>query len=600
MASSNDLTTLDFSTIKDNLKEYLSDQAIFQDYDFEASNINVLLDVLAYNTYMNSFYLNMISNEMFLDTAIMKDSVISHAKELNYLPRSFRSAVATVDITLVDSSEDATILIPRGTTFTGTSGPKNFTFSLPENVQALSTNEQGVFKASGVNIYEGDYVSDSYVSNTLNPPRYIITNKTVDTNSIRVTVIEDNGAVALSYVIKDSLFDLDSTDQVFFLQAIENDSYEILFGDGVIGRPPKNNSVILIEYRKCNGELPNGIGTFVSDDDIGSAVVTKIETKSKAAGGSIPESISSIKFNAPRAFTTQERVITAGDYATVLKSNFSEINDVYAYGGEEFDPPQFGRVVVAVDLKNTDELPQVFIDKYYAFVKPRAPLAIDPIFVKPEYTYLSINTSVKYDITQTSLNIDDIKSLVLSSIQTYNSDKLNGFGKTLRYSQLVTAIDDAQESIVSNDTEVHATKFIAYTDQRSNYTIDFAFPLKNDSGRRIGTHDANKHSTVTSSPFEFQGEECFFEDDGAGNIQIVKYDFRSDVSARQHVVLATIGTVNYDSGVIILENFAATRVYGNELKVSVEARDKDITSQRKSILRVLDEDINIGVIQVRN
>ena len=181
----------------------------------------------------------MIANEMFLDTALMRDSIISHAKELNYLPRSFRSAVATVNITLENNSDDATILIPRCTTFTATSGNKNFTFSLPENVQAVSTNVPNRYFAENVQIAEGNYTSDSYVTNDLNPPRFLITNKTVDTGSIRVTVIEDNGAETFSYVQRDSLFDIGSTDQVFFLQAAENDSYEVIFGDNVIGRKPK-------------------------------------------------------------------------------------------------------------------------------------------------------------------------------------------------------------------------------------------------------------------------------------------------------------------------------------------------------------------------
>ena len=221
MATSNDFSTLDFETIKQNLKTYLKDQDLFQDYDFEGSNINVLLDVLAYNTSLNAFYLNMIGNEMFLDSALKRDSIVSHAKELNYVPRSFRSSIATVDITLTDSesSEDATILLPRGTTFTGSVGGSNFTFSLPENIQAFSTNTLNVFKATDVIIYEGDYVSDTYITNTQNQPRFIVSNKTADTNSIRVTVVEDNGATALSYVKRDSLFGLSDVDKVFFLQA---------------------------------------------------------------------------------------------------------------------------------------------------------------------------------------------------------------------------------------------------------------------------------------------------------------------------------------------------------------------------------------------
>lgn len=593
MASSNDLSTLDFTSIKDNLKTYLKSQAIFQDYDFEASNINVLLDVLAYNTYLNGFYLNMVSNEMFLDSALMKDSILSHAKELNYIPRSFRSAIATVDITLSDGSEDATILIPRGTTFTGTVGNKNFTFSISENTQALSTNTTGVFLASGVNLYEGSYTSDSYVTNSLNQPRFLISNKTVDTNSIRVTIIEDNGATTLTYIRKDSLFGIDATDQVFFLQAAENDSYEILFGDGIIGRTPKDNSIVLIEYRVCNGELPNGISRFYADDDIGTASVTNITTTSAASGGAIPESLSSIKFNAPRSFTTQERVVTAEDYSTLLKANFSEINDVIAYGGEQYDPPMFGKVIVAVDLKNTDELPESYRFKYADFIKPRSPLSIDPVFIKPDYTYVTITSYVKYNINQTSLNIDDIKSLVLSSIQSYNADQLNGFGKTLRYSKLVAIIDNSQISIVSNATDVFATKFLSNLNQRTSHTINFAMQLVNNIGQKSTDHSSNQISIVKSSSFVFQGEECYLEDNGIGDINIVKTE------GQEHVILTPIGSVDYDTGIIVLEDFAVTTVYGGVLRITVRPREKDITSQKNTILRVLDSDINIQIEQVR-
>lgn len=602
---SNDLTTLDFASVKENLKNYLKTQSIFQDYDFEASNINVLLDILAYNTNLNAFYLNMISNEMFLDTALQKDSIISHAKELNYIPRSFRSAFATVNIYLRDSSDDAVTLIPRGTSFTGTSGNKNFTFVTGENIQAKSIDTTDLnapnFLAEDVIIYEGDYVQDSYVVRPQNPERYIISNKTIDTNSLIVTVIEDNGETVLSYSKRESLFGLGALSQVYFIQPAENDSYEIQFGDGIIGRPPKNNSIVLIEYRACNGELPNGIRTFTADDDVGTAVITSVITKNGedgrpvgATGGSVAESLSSIKFNAPRAFTTQERVVTANDYSTLLKSNFSEINDIIAYGGEFADPPQYGKVIVAVDLKNTDDLPSSFREKYKSFIKPRSPLSIDPVFVTPDYTYVSINTKVKYNINQTSLNIDDITTLVISAIQEFNASELNGFNKTLFYSQLVTAIDNAQISIVSNNTEILATKYVPVsTDERQNIEIDFLFPLKNNIGSKTGTHSADQISIVKSSPFVFQGEDCFIEDDGVGNLNIVR-----EVNNR-HDTLTNVGTVNYETGAIVIEELLFESVYNGSLTISVRPRDNDITSQQRSILRVLDSDINVSVEQVR-
>lgn len=594
---SNDLTTLDFETVKENLKSYLKNQAIFKDYDFEASNINVLLDVLAYNTNLNAFYLNMIANEMFLDTALNRDSIISHAKELNYLPRSFRSAQATVDIYLRDDSDEASLLIPRGTTFTGTVDNKNFTFTTNQNIQALSieaaSEVEPNFLATDVILYEGDYVQDTFIKAGTLDERYILKNKTIDTNSLIVSVIEDNGENILSYSRRDSLFGLGTTSQVFFIQPAENDSYEIVFGDGIIGRAPKDNSLIVVQYRSCNGELPNGIRNFAADDDIGTASVVQITTTRSAENGAVAESLSSIKFNAPRAFSTQERVITASDYATLLKANFSEINDVTAYGGEESNPPQFGKVVVAVDLKQTDSLPPSYIEKYKEFIRPRAPLAIDPIFVTPEYLYLSIDSNVKYDINQTALNIDDITSLVLSAIQEFNSAELNGFNKTLFYSKLVTAIDAAQSSIVSNNTEVRATKFVPITNlQRNNYLIDFSLPIKNNIGVKPGIHSPQL-SAITSSTFKYQGLDCFLEDDGDGTINI------SQETGTSHVTLTNVGTVDYNTGLIRLENIVFESIYGGALRISVIPKENDITSRKRSILRVLDSDIKINVQQVR-
>ena len=591
MATSNDLTTLDFASIKENLKQYLKDQPVFNDFDFEASNINVLLDVLAYNTNLNAFYLNMIANEMFLDSALLRDSIISHAKELNYVPRSFRSASVTVDITLTDTSPDASIIIPRGTSFTGTLDNKNFTFTTAENIKAASIGNNK-FLASEAVLYEGDYVQDSYV--TSNDPRYLITNKTVDTTSIRVTVIEDNGENVLTYFVRDSLFDIGASSQVFFIQAAENDSYEIVFGDGVIGRPPKNNSIVVIEYRVGNGELPNGIRKFSADDDIGTATVDEIKlslidgVQTPASGGAVPESLESIKFNAPRAFTTQERVVTAQDYATLLKANFSEINDVVAFGGEQSTPPQFGRVLISVDLKTTDDLPPILQQKFLDYIKPRSPLSITPVFVTPEYAYLTINTKIKYDNTQTALGIDDIKALVEAAIQTFNFNQLDGFNKALRYSKLLTAIDNASNAIVSNDTEILVTKYQPLDIlNRQNYTLDFNMPLVNNLGQKIASPSQDQLSVVRTNSFNSGAERVLIEDDGAGNLNIV-----TDTNPR--TVITKVGSVDYESGLVEFDDLQI-KTRDNFLKIDVRPREKDVDAQQRTILRVLDDDINIEV-----
>jgi len=588
--SSRDLTTLDFETVKDNLKEYLKAQDIFKDYDFEASNINVLLDVLAYNTNINSFYLNMISNEMFLDSALLRDSVASHAKELNYLPRSFRSAVADVDITL--QSNRSSVVIPRGTTFTGTVGNRNFTFTTAENINVGGTD--GVFVANNVLLYEGDYSQDSYVVDYENPVKYKITSKTVDTNSIAVSVIEDNGENILTYQRSETLFDLDSQSQVFFIQPSDNETYEIVFGDGVIGRRPKNRSAVIIQYRSCNGELPNGVRTFIADGDIAGSSNITVTTNSPASGGAIPESIESIKQNAPRAFTTQERVVTTDDYETLLKTNFSEVNAVSAYGGEEAVPPQFGKVIIAVDLKTTDELPPSRRTAYRNFIKPRSPLSIDPVFVSPDFTYVQVNTNAKYNINETSLSQSDIESIVASAIQNFNIVNLNGFNKTLFYSNLVSSIDESQAAIVSNDTELFAVKlFEPFVGQSRNYDIDFGMSLNDIIGQLAETRPNNEISVLRSTPFFFNGVECFLEDDGNGLMRIMT----NQQEARS--LIREIGTVDYQSGLVKLENFRPQSIIGEQIELRARTLERDITSQRRTILSIRDVDINVSVEQVR-
>lgn len=590
--SSINYTSLDFESVKQNLKDYLKSQDIFRDYDFEASNMNVLLDLLAYNTNMNGFYLNMIGNEMFLDTALLRDSIVSHAKELNYLPRSFRSAQALVNIYMTDS-QASSVNIPRGTEFTGLDGNKAFTFVTGENILARSLGDNR-FVAENVSLFEGAYVSESFLVDYTNPSKLVLSNKNVDTNSIFVVVIEDNGATNLTYKFTDSLFDLDSQSQVFFIQPAEGESYEIVFGDSVIGRRPKDQSIVLVQYRACNGELPNGIGKFGPDGSIGTATITQVETLSKASGGSVSESLSSIKFNAPRAFTTQERVVTADDYKSILLRNFSEINDVSAFGGEESNPPQYGKVIVAVDLKTTDILPPSKSQEYRNFVKRRSPLSIDPVFVEPEYTYVRVESKVKYNINQTSLTSNDIKTLVQSTVQNFNLTNLNGFNKTLFYSRLISDIDLSQLSIVSNDTEIFAVKTIVPdVNETRNYLIDYGFPLRDDIAQKTGNHPDTEIAIVRSTNFIYQQETCFIEDDGDGILRIMTGQ------GTEHQFVKNIGTVDYATGQIQLDSFEPDALLNGRVDFSARSLQRDISSSRKTILSIRDEDIKIKVEQVR-
>ena len=383
------LLDLDFETIKNNLKTYLKrSDSPFKDVDYEGSNISQLLDVLSYNTFLNNFYINMAMGEMFLDTAQLRDSVVSHAKELNYVPRSFTSAQAQISFIVTPSTELSTLVIPKNTTFTTKVGSNNYTFATDESV-VINSDTDGNFYAN-LTVYEGIYTTDTYVyvdSNT--SQRFIVSNPTADMRSLVVVVVEDEGANVISYNKATSFLGVSSNSYSYFVQAAENSQYEILFGDGTVGRKPKNGSTVVLEYRTCSGELSNGARVFSIDGPIqGQSNVSSITTVETASGGAVSESLEQIKFNATRHYQNQERAVTANDYETILQANFPEIQAISAYGGEEADPPQYGKVYLSVDIKGADGTSQNVKDRFYNFIKPRSPVSIDPVFIDPEFLYI--------------------------------------------------------------------------------------------------------------------------------------------------------------------------------------------------------------------
>lgn len=617
------LTQLDFDSYKDSLKTFLKAQDRFKDYDFEGSNLSVLLDLLSYNTYQNAFYLNMVSNEMFLDSAKLRDSVISHAKELNYLPRSFRSSSATIRlvVTSVDSAKRS-IIVPKGTSFTARVDDFTYNFSTTENVVITKREPLGsnfVYTSENIIIYEGNYLSDTYNVNYNSPLVYKISNKRVDLESLLVTVFEDNGTTTHTYSRATSLFGHDLNSKVFFLQPGIGDTYEVVFGDGVVGRKPKNNSVIVIEYRICNGELPNGAFKFINTARIDNESNVVIETLSAATDGAVAEDMNSIKYNAPRAFTTQERAVTSEDYENLLKANFPEINAVVAYGGEDANPPQYGRIFLSIDLQEVDGLPKIKEAEYKKFLRSRSSVAIEPLFVSPDYTYLYVNTKIKYNINLTGLNPEDIRTYVIDSILNYASTNLNNFGRTLRYSRFIRDVDAAENSIISNETQIELVKYLtpvlsttvtssATTTSGSlvslatsgvissgqNVTIDFKNPLRNDIPGKGAEHLTGDIHVVSSSTFTYNGlTNCRLEDDGDGIMRIVNTAGKNDRT------ILKIGTVDYDTGIVRINNFNITNYTGTSLKIYAKPRTLDITSSQNVILNILENDVDVAIEQIR-
>lgn len=617
------LTQLDFDSYKDSLKTFLKAQDRFKDYDFDGSNLSVLLDLLSYNTYQNAFYMNMVSNEMFLDSAKLRDSVVSHAKELNYLPRSFRSSSATIRLTITSAdSAKRSIVVPKGTSFTARVDDFTYNFSTTENIVITNRSPSGsnfVYTSDVIRIYEGNYLSDTYNINYNNPLVYKISNKRVDLESLLVTVFEDNGTTIQTYTRATSLFGHDLNSKVFFLQPGIGDTYEVVFGDGVVGRKPKNNSVVVIEYRVCNGELPNGAFRFINTARIDDEANVVVETITAATDGAVAEDMNSIKYNAPRAFTTQERAVTSEDYENLLKANFPEINAVVAYGGEDANPPQYGRIFLSIDLQDVDGLPKIKENEYKRFLRSRSSVAIEPLFVSPDYTYLYVKTNIKYNINRTGLNPEDIRTYVIDSILNYASTNLNNFGRTLRYSRFIKDIDAAEGSIISNETEVELVKYLTpilsttvtsnpnatsgslvtlassgVIASGQNVTIDFKNPLRNDIPGKGTEHIIGDIHIVSSSPFTYNGiANCRLEDDGDGIMRIVA------IVGTQHRTIVDIGTVDYDTGVISINNFNITNYAGTSLKIYAKPRTLDITSSQNVILNILENDVDVTIEQIR-
>lgn len=600
MANTNlKLVGLDFESLKSNFKDYLKrSDSPFKDIDYEGSNISQLLDIFAYNTYLNSFYLNMVASEMFLDSATLRDSVISHAKELNYIPRSFVSSEAKVSFSVTPTAAISSLLIPKGTTFSTKIGSNNYTFSTPDSSVYIA-NSSGQFTITDLTIYEGTYLVDSFVYDSSNTTqRFVLSNPTIDTRSITVLVLENEGANTYSYSKATSFLGLTSASQTFFLQAAENNQYEVLFGDNVVGRKPQNGATIVVEYRVCNGELPNGASTFFIDGPIqGQANISIISTEQSARGGAVSESLESIKFNAPRSYQNQERAVTTSDYENLLIANFPEIAAVAAFGGEDADPPQYGRVFISVDTTSGDGASQLDKRRYQDFIKPRASVGIEPVFIDPEFLYIDLVTKVRYNTNVTTLNPSAIEALVRNVISQYNTTFLNNFKRTIRCSKLAELINNAHPSILGIDLSAHPNKRILPTiGEEYDTTITFGFILDRFVNFATLSEDYIKSPVraIYSSRFTFNGTTCTLQDDGNGNLAIYQLDENNN-----DLFVKNIGTVDYTNGIVDIVGLVVDAYEGNAIHIHANPDEKDIPATRNTIITIQENDTEVTAVPVK-
>lgn len=594
MANTNlSLIGLDFADLKTNFKTFLKNNTQFKDIDYEGSNINVLLDLLSYNTYLNSFYTNMVASEMFLDTAQLRDNVVSHAKELNYIPRSYKGADALVTVDITPSTNVLSIVIPKYTSFTARVGSNTFSFSTNESLVVTDT-ANGVFTAN-LHITEGVVSTETFVINNSNTiQRFIISNPTVDASSLSVYVYEDNAQEPTQYKYASSILSVVSTSQVYFLQAVENEQYEIVFGDGVFGRRPKDGSTVAIQYKTCSGELPNGADAFVADGAIDGHTNINVSVISAAAGGALSETTESIRFNAPRMYQTQSRAITASDYEVLLKNNFADIESISVYGGEDITPPQYGTVYISVDVKNADGAPDVRKNVFRDFVKERSPITSRIVFIDPEFNYLKINSNVVYNVSTTSKTTFDIQTAVKAAVSSYNSTELSNFKTTLRYSKLVQLINECDASIISNDTTVTLSKrFVPTTKQTYKTIIDTYNPLFINGGYKENYNDPVYGKTLVSSRVFKANLPCIIVDDGMGSL-FLALDKSNEID-----ILEKIGTIDYTTGRVNVNALLIDSFVGNYVELDIKTSTQNVKALQNAIMTIDPRNVYVNAVGVK-
>ena len=587
MATKLEISQLDFDGIKDNLKTFLSQQDEFTDYDFEGSGMNVLLDVLAYNTHYLGYNANMLANEMYLDSADQRSSVVSLAKQVGYTPKSAVSSTAKIDV-VVNNATGASVTMSRGTKFSTTVDETNYSFV--NNADVSISPVDGVYKFSNLDIYEGTYLNYKYTANTSDKDqRFIIPNDNVDTTTLTVKVQESSSdSTTNTYKLASGITALDSTSKVYFLQEVENGRFEVYFGDDVLGEAIADGNIVILDYITCNLDEPNGATSFTLNGTVGGFANVTITTLNNAANGDSPETIKSIKYNAPRDYTAQDRAVTADDYKVLVKSLYANAQSVQVYGGEDAATPDYGKVYISIKAKSGSNLTELTKSNLVQSLKSFAVASVTPVIIDPETTFIILETTFKYDSSLTTKDVSTLETNVINAISSYNTDTLKNFTGMFRYSAVGKTIDGADTSILSNITKVKMYKYITPTlSSGLKYTLSFNNAFYNPHSG----HNSSAGGIVSSTGFKINNDsstnEHFLDDDGAGNIRV--YYLSGTVRVYTD---SSFGTVNYTTGEIILTSANITSISNvdgatsTKIRVTTTPSSNDIIPVRNQVLEI--------------
>jgi uncharacterized protein YxeA len=595
MADNMKVNELDFDSIKGNLKEFLKNQNQLKDFDFDGSSINILIDLLAYNTHYNAFYSNMVANEMFLDTATLRDSVVSRAKMLGYTPRSMASSKILVNIEIpvptTTSPLPTSIIVPKYTKYKTVIDGKTYYFNTVQDHSAVQVRTEGsnyIFSTLNIYLYEGNKVEQKYVFDKNNPSqRMVLTNNNIDTSTLNVRVQRSATNLATTTFLKTvSITDLNSESPAYFLQEIEKELYEVYFGDGNMGRALEHNNLILIDYLTTNGIDANGASTFAYTTPIEGyeQQIRLVEGNTKSSGGAERETTESIRYLAPLNFNAQNRVVTSTDYKTAILQNYADVQAVTSWGGEENDPPIYGKVFIAMKPKTGFVINDIAKEQIKdSILKSRSVVSITPEIIDPSYIFIRPLINVYFSREVGSYSASDIEQFVKDAVLNFSQVELEQFNTYFRYSKFLRTIDSANPAIQNSSISMTLLKKLVITPNASKaYSTKFSNAI-------IYPHEGHFGSIYTNNFTYFGDAGCYLSDDGYGVINVYKL-----VVGERRLIDTNKGSVNYETGQVDIINFRPESVNDTELVVSIVPREQDIFSIRSQILEILEGDIVVN------
>ena len=582
------VANLDFEDIKIALKEYLRSQSDFTDYDFDGSALSTLIDTLAYNTYYTAFNANMAVNELFIESATLRDNVVSLAKQLGYRPKSATAPTAYVSFTVTydNPTTDTELVLKKGTGFIASYDENIYQYVVQDDVTAQVANNVAVFE--NVEIKEGSLLVNTFVVNTASKSqRFILDNEDIDTTTIRLRVYPGGGSFNEPYLLADNILGVDSTSKVFFLDEIEDERYEILLGDGVLGRKLENNSRVEVSYLTTNAAESNGVKTFVfsgvleNPDGVTPQTSVTIDSSVAASGGEALESLKKIKYTAPKAFGAQDRAVTAQDYEAIVRKIYPATSDIIIFGGEDQDPPEYGKVFIALKPKDASYLTSLTKNNIVAELEKYVVASVEPRIVDPSILFVELSSKIYYNGSSTDQTPSQIRDKVIGAVQNYldNSDTEKFNGK-FRYSKAVGVIDDADRNINSNLTEVTMRKDF-YPSLNSTFYYELCFQNAFDT-----ECDDPVLSSTAFRVTEYPNFDVYVED-RAGKIVLYTID---SASGEKVVLDSDIGDIDYVKGE--LKMYALTIIRGSFFDNRISVRVKPLSNDIKAVREVyLDVDV---------